>query len=284
MASIHPHIHPSIRIFSSASSEESWSPKKYARRLLKCLLHPENERCSTFWVDHQFELNTDEVYEQLRIQSDSFASIFSLLPDYDNPFNCMPQPLSVLCHCATSSVSANLLAKEERVWKFLIAALEDDDSSIGICADSDFVECGIRSIHTIRHLVPYVNEITWKFAVRCGLLELLLAGMQKKPLTCNSVGILDLIDAVLSRPITQAESIETLVKGGLFPLLEQLIQKSGHLLKPTPPCLDCSATREDVEDFSRFSMFFLQVQYNILNINQTNYPTEVHRFVVFFFL
>ena len=168
-----------------ASSKESCSPEKHAKQakiFLKFLQNPVD------WVTKlRQEFSTpinDGVFEQLRIQSDQFAYIYPL---FEGAYPEMKELLMfILCHCIESSVSANLLANEQRVWIFLVASF-NDDHVVDIEKDGSKRCGGLGNFLVIRYLIPYVSERTWKFVVqRCGLLEHLLAGMQKKLHTCHS--------------------------------------------------------------------------------------------------
>ena len=243
------------------SSKESWSPEKLAEQLLKFLQNSEHESIFKLWKEHG--IPNDEVFEQLRVQSGQFASIYPLL-EGDNP--ALRYLLSsVLCCCSESSVSANLLAKERRVWEFLVASFNDD---LVKEIEASRKKCGTYPAQTIMHLIPYVCERTWEFVVQCGLLNHLLSEMQKMPRTCNSIKILGAIIVVLGRRKTQG-SIDTLVSGGLFRLLGQLIQKSGNLLKGTPPCPECNCSSN--KDMNVFSDRFLGVKKK-----STNYLMSIH--------
>ena len=208
------------------SSVASWSSEKFANRLLKYLQYPKNVNDTKFYKVYRAAQDNDEVFEQLRIQSDQFAAIYPLL-EGANYVHGM-RLLCVLWRCAKSSASANLLAKEKRVWGFLVAKFEYAPQ-----------RCNYWPSHLIMDLIPYANKRTWKFAVESGILNRLLAEMQKKSHTCNSIQILIVILRVLSQPITQM-SIDALISGGLFTLLEQQAQKSGNLLKKTPRCSECN--------------------------------------------
>ena len=61
-----------------ASSAEFQSTEKLAQRLLKFLQHHEHEKCSTLVELMNATKKNDEVWEELRIQSDQFASIYPL--------------------------------------------------------------------------------------------------------------------------------------------------------------------------------------------------------------
>ena len=248
---------------------ESRSPKKLAERLLKCLQHLEHLKFSKFReVFYPAALN-DEAFEQLRIQSDQFAAIYPLLEGAKQRVAL----LMVLFRCAKSSVSANLLAKEKRVWGFLMPLFEID---FGTAILGGSLRCEGTLFGLITFLIPRVNNRTWKFAVECGFLKHLLAGIQKNQRTCNSSRTLHLIALVLSRPITQ-ESIDTLVRGGLFTFLERLIQNSGDLLEGSPPCSKCHTTSN--KDINIFSLFFHQVK----KIQSIDFVTSSTGFSCFFF-
>lgn len=242
-----------------ASAKETCSPEQLAKRLLKFLQNADNEHDVKLFAELLVAkaADSDEVFEQLRIQSNQFASIYPLL-EGQGPALKGGALLHTLYFCAQSSVSANLLANEKRVWVFLVASFVEDDHAVIIQTDGSKRCERLEYSHIIQYLIPYVSKSTWKVVVRCGLLEQLLAGMQKKPRTCNSLRILTVIVVVLSRPITQG-SIDTLVSGGLFRLLEQVIQKSGKLLKGTPPCPECNFSMD--KDFNLFSDRFLMVKF-----------------------
>ena len=251
-----------------ASAEESSSPeelmKREAKRLLKFFQNPEIESQIEYLKADKPLLDKEAgFFEQLRIQSDQFASIYPLLEGMDPEDKSLL--LFLLSHCAESSVSANLLAKEKRLWVFLVASFEDAPRVIDIQKDGSKICDQFEHLCCIiQYLIPYVSKRTWKFIVQCGLLEHLLAGMQKKPRTCNSLAILDTIIVVLRRPITQG-SIDTLVSGGLFRLSERLIQKSGHLLKGTPPCTQCNRTiNKDINLFS--DRLLMVIKINLINL------------------
>ena len=237
----------------AASSVQRSSPEKLAKRLLKYLqMDGEHEKINKF-MDTAGD--TNEVYEQLRIQSDQFASIYPLL-ERATCIHHRFQLLIILTSCSLSSVSANLLAKENRVWGFLVALLEADFGKEN--------QCWVASVlfGLIVCLLQYVNKPTWKFALQSGLLEHLLAEMQKKPRTCTAQQVLYVIGSALQIRKTQRRSIDTLVSGGFFTVLEQLMQKSGNLLKGTPPCSECKSLACDFpnkEDFNWFGLHFLGV-------------------------
>ena len=214
---------------------ESWSPEKLARRLLKYLQHPKKVNDTQFRKLYYTVRDRDEVLEQLRIQSHQFAYIYPLFEDADQEQRM--RLLVVLYVCGESCISANLLAKEKRVWKFVVALFEDELPTVRNKDGSE--KCNEWHAQLIMYLIPYTNKQTWKFAVEYGILNHLLAKMQKKPRTCNTQLTFQIIRSVLARPITQV-SMDTMVSGGLFTLLEQQTQKSGNLLKGTPPCSDCN--------------------------------------------
>ena len=235
-----------------ALAEGSWSPKQLAQRLLECLQNPEIASYNEFWTKHNSD--DDRIYEELRIESDQFASIYPLLERRAGDEMMCPilnTPLiNTLFRCSQYSISVNLLAKEKRVWKFLM--VDYDDSVI---EGKDRCIFLVQTYMIIEMLIPYVNEITWTFAVRCGLLKHLLAGIQNKPHTCGSYRIQCIIAWVLGRPITQG-SLDMLVSGGLFTLLEQLIYKNGKLLKRSPPCAECNIDPGE----NKIARYFLRVK------------------------
>ena len=239
-----------------ASSAKSRSAKRLAKRLLQYLQHPTNMNDTKFAkVYNAIEIN-DEGFEQFRMQSDQFAAVYPLLKVANNHTYKKRRLMGVLNCCAKSSVSTNLLAKEKRVWGFLARLFEDDFGKITLPGCLERCSCCKQKVPVIGHraqrcniwlcklitrLSPWVNKRAWKFAVEeCGFLNGLLAEMQKKPYTCNSLETLLIISRVLMQQTTQRRSIDTLVRGGLFIHLEQLIPKSGNLLKDTPPCPKCS--------------------------------------------
>ena len=105
-----------------ASSVEHRTAKRQAKRLLRYLQHPENVSDTKFKEVCNSAIDNREVFEQLRIQSDQFASIYPLFEGAD--YIQRRRLLYVLFHCAQSSVSANLLAKEKRIWGFVVALFE----------------------------------------------------------------------------------------------------------------------------------------------------------------
>ena len=228
-------------------------PEKLAERLLKCLQHLEHVEFSKFQeVFYPAALN-DEAFEQLRIQSDQFAAIYPLLVEGAKQRVAL---LIVLFRCAKSTVSANLLTKEKRVWGFLVPLFKVDFGTVIVHGS---FRCEGTLFGLVTFLIPYANKRTWRFAVKCGILKHLLAGIQKKPRTCNSSRTLHLIGLVLSQPTTQ-RSIGTLVRAGLFTFLERLIQDSGDLLNGSPPCLECTITSN--KDINIFSLYFQKVKKN----------------------
>ena len=236
-----------------ASSVEHGTSKKLAKRLLRYLQHPENVSDTKFQKALYAACDNPEVGEQLRIQSDQFASIYPLFESADLIQRW--RLLIVLYYCAHSSVSANLLAKENRIWGFVVALYKDHLPLVHVIPEDDSKECNNWHFLLILKLIPYANTQTWKFAVQCGLLKN-LAEKHYKPRICKSWQNLSVIYSILSRPTTQG-SIDTLVSDGLFTRLEQLTQKSGNLLKGTPLCPDCNCTAD--EDINLFSEMFLQV-------------------------
>ena len=246
-----------LQIFAGVSQEmlrEKGSPEKLAQRLLQCLHDLENVNFSKFQEVFYDVAENDEVFEQLRIQSNQFASIYPLLVGTNKRnFALTNGLLVVLYRCAQSSVSTNLLAQEKRVWGFLVPLFNVEYGRVRI---EGSLRCEGIFFGLISFLIPYANKRTWKFAVKCGILKQLLAWIQKKPRTCNSTRTLHLIALVLSRPITKG-SIDTLVRAGLFTYLEQLVQKSGHLLKASPPCSECNTTSN--KDINMCSIYFQQV-------------------------
>lgn len=236
-----------------ASSVKHKSPKKLVKRLLRYLEHPENVSDTKFWKMYTDVIDNCEVFEQLRIQSDQFASIYPLLEGADHAQRI--RLLAVLSVCARSSVSANLLAKEKRIWGFVVALYEDH--FINIIREDGSKMCKFWHYDLITSLIPYTNTQTWKFAVQCGLLKHLLAEKQNEPRTCHSSQNLHIIQVILSRRTTRG-SIDALISDGLFTHLEQLVQKSGNLLEGTPPCSDCNHTVS--EDVNLFSALFLNVK------------------------
>ena len=152
----------------------------------------------------------------------------------------------VLELCARSSVSANLLANEKRVWRFLVSLWNDDVQRCTVINDGTTRtwRCEMRLFTLITYLMTHVNERTWKFVEQYGFLNNLLAGLKEEPHTCNSQQSLFIIFRILTEKSTQ-ESIDTLVSGGLFILLEQLIRKSesSNLLQDAQqPCPKCNYT------------------------------------------
>ena len=242
-----------------ASSVEHESSKKQAERLLWCLHHPENVSTGKFWKVFKAinTINNQEAFEQVRIQSDHFASIYPLCEGADQTQSW--RLLIVLSVCASSSVSAHLLAKEKRIWGFVVALYEDHFINVIPKHDSKRRCNCCRLYLLIIKLIPYANTQTWEFAVQCGLLKHLLAEKQNEPRTCLSRQNLNVIYLVLSQPTTRG-SIDTLVTGGLFTRLEQLKQKymDGNLLKATPPCPDCNHALH--EDLNGFVSIFLNVK------------------------
>ena len=119
-----------------ANLEERRSPTKLAKRLLRYL--PE-QNDTKFSQASNAAKDNDEVFERLRIQSDQFASIYPLFESADLALR--RRLLAMLYRCARSSVSANLLAKEKRVWEFLVAVFDDELDDLGRIIFDDSEGC-----------------------------------------------------------------------------------------------------------------------------------------------
>lgn len=237
---------------SSNSTAKSWAATKLARRLLKHLLQvksPLNKRDQNKFLQvYQAGMENREVFEQLRQQSDQFDLIYPLFAHADGDHK--KRLLCVLHCCVESVVSAKLLAKEKRVWTFLAAMFEDDlrtrtenFGNIGAAARSEKCSSIWSSCcHTTQEMIPHIDQQISEFAVReTDILEHLLTGIQN-PRLCSSRQSLFLIFIILKNPIISKYSIDTLACGGLFTLMETLMQKSGNLLKEMLACPDCNFT------------------------------------------
>lgn len=218
---------------------------RLAERLLLYLQHPRDVHDREFMMlVNSAAHHHPEVFEQLRAQSNQFATLYPLLAAADEKTTHRHRFLVVLSHCAHSSVSASLLGSKKRLWGFLCrlfddALIDDDLPHMSMYSGGIGRVCNPAHGQVIGALLPYVNDRAWKYAVRCGILQHLLTAMQKNaPGSCHSLDTLGLLDSVLSLKVTRG-SIDALVNGGLFTLLEQLIQKSGNLLQGTKPCVDC---------------------------------------------
>ena len=257
------------KMIKMLSSAESQSPEKLAQQMLKYVQHPHLVTPNKFFDVVKIAQYNDAVCEQVRIQSNQFTLIYPLFAGAQHRvfrMNCLhcemvrqsEALLTLLQGCTHSSVSANLLAKEKRVWRFLISLWENDLRVLkGPDPDSP-KRCDVRLFTIITRLTPWVNQHAWKFAVeQCGLLEHLLQGMKEKPRTCHAHLNLSLIIVVLARKQSQS-SIDTLAHGGLFMLLEKMIQKSSNLIQGTPPCPKCNCIH--TEEYNVFSRHFLQVK------------------------
>ena len=241
------------------------SPSKICRNLLKILQHPKGiENCHDSFNSLWWHCG-DEVFETLRFQTDQFSSIYPLLIGIGDIhvdwYAHKWRLLQVLDRCAQSSVSANLLAKETRVWAFIVGLFADTFGIDPLNDDlyskkNNWFSCS-PVYGLIRCLLLYVTNVCWEFAVEHGLLQHLLVSMSKnQPRGCNSLGVIFVIGIMLSRPVIQ-ESIYVLGNGDLFALLEQVIPKSGHLLKPTPRCPQCGLRRHENTHAENFVQVFL---------------------------
>lgn len=244
------------------ASALEYSPHgKLAGEFLKFLQNPDDGSQAEFWqLPIAAGENLAEVCEQLRLQSNKFALIYPLLEHAVE----MPHRirlLYILTRCAESSVSAKLLAKEERVWAFLVRPLFSEDGPEKLFSGGDWI-CNVTVADLIINLLPHVSKCSWKFACECGFLKYLLAALQtfKSP-TCRSSYVLFMIKMVLSRKTTQG-CVDELVSNGLFTRVQELVQKSGNVLEDTPDCVDCGFNiyQTNQEGVSLYSWALLDVK------------------------
>ena len=226
----------------------------FAAQLFYYLKHPDKADPDEFQALYEI-LDQDDVFDQLRIVTDQFTKLFPLIDEIkDN--NQLIRIWNVVVQCSFSPESADLLAKEKRIWTLIIAKLDAKPTTFireGITA------CDNRHFDILVNLLPRVSARSWRFALRCGLLERILEGLQKKSRTCESLNIFFVLESMLDRPETQ-RSIESLVSGGLFSGVEHQTRKSGNLLKGTPACRICNWTEE--LDFNMYSKKFLAVSFS----------------------